>query len=141
MPRTLLIVDDNKSVRDSLRLMLEDEGYTVLVAGTGAEAIALWGQAPIHGAMIDVNMPGINGLALCRTLRTYAAEAGWSLPVWMMTGARTPEMERGSLESGALLLLPKPFQYAELRQMFRSQFGEPAPASADQNPSIESGAR
>jgi DNA-binding response OmpR family regulator len=125
MTRTLLIIDDNKSVRDSLRLFLERRGYTVLVASSGIEALMLAAAHAIDAAIIDVNMPGMNGLAVCRTLRTRASEAGWNLPVWMMTGARTPELERAALESGALMVLTKPFDYADLFRRFDEQLGGP----------------
>ncbi len=137
MPRTLLIVDDNPSVRDSLRLLLERRGYTVIVAGSGFEAIALATQHLVDAAIIDVNMPGMNGLAVCRTLRTRAAEAGRNFPVWMMTGARTPELSRAALESGALEVLTKPFDYAELFHRFDEILGgapTPAPAEGDVPP-------
>lgn len=123
MPRTLLIVDDNPSVRESLRLLLERRGYAVLVASSGAEALALAGQHRIDAGIIDVNMPGMNGLVVCRTLRTRAAESGRDFPVWMITGARTPELERAARESGALEVLSKPFDYVELFHRFDAQLG------------------
>ncbi len=139
MTRTLLIIDDNKSVRDSLQLLFERRGYTVLSAANGFEALDLGARHAIDGAIIDVNMPGMSGLAVCRTLRTRASEAGWNLPVWMMTGARTPELERAARESGALAVLTKPFDYAELFTRFDEQLGgpptpPPAEASADTLP-------
>jgi CheY-like chemotaxis protein len=133
MSRALLIVDDNKSVRDSLRMLLERRGYVALVAENGPEAVALATEHHIDGAMIDVNMPGMNGLALCRMLRTRASEVGCNLPVWMMTGARTNELEQASIESGALMLLAKPFNYAELFQRFEERLG-PAPSAIPAEP-------
>lgn len=127
MPRTLLIVDDNPSVRDSLRMLLERRGYIVQVASGGFQAIALAAEQHIDAAIIDVNMPGMNGLVVCRTLRSRASEAGWNFPVWMMTGARTPELERAAQESGALCVLTKPFDYAELFNLFDAQLGGPPP--------------
>ena len=135
MRRTLLIIDDNKSVRDSLRMLLERRGYTVLVAASGPEALALALEHPIDGAIIDVNMPGMNGLAVCRTLRIRGSEAGVNLPVWMMTGARTPELERAARESGALMVLAKPFDYAYLFGLFDEQLGgAPTPPAAEVPP-------
>lgn len=139
MTHSLLIVDDNNSVRESLRLLLERRGYTVFVAAGGLEALALAAAHKFDGAVVDVNMPVMNGLAVCRTLRTRAAEAGWDFPVWMMTGARTPELERAAQESGALTVLTKPFDYAALFARFDERLGgaptpppaEPLPERAD----------
>ncbi len=128
MSQTLLIVDDNPSVRDSLRMLLERRGYIVLLAASGSEAIARAVEQQLDAAIIDVNMPGMNGLVVCRTLRTRASEAGRNFPVWMMTGARTPELERAALESGALAVLAKPFDYEELFSRFDAQFGGPPDA-------------
>src|SRR4051812_6200279 len=98
----LLIVDDNPSVRDALRYLVERRGYAAVTAASGAEAVTLAEQQKFDGAMIDVNMPGMNGLALCRTLAGQAKAVGRSLPIWMITGARTAELAKASLEAGAL---------------------------------------
>ena len=120
--RTLLIIDDNQSVRESLRFLLERRGYGALVAGNGPEGLGLATQHAIDGAMIDVNMPGMNGLAVCRVLRARMLETGRIFPIWMMTGARTPELTKAAIEAGALTLLAKPFDYLDLYQRFDEQF-------------------
>jgi CheY-like chemotaxis protein len=130
MMRTLLIVDDNKSVRDSLQMLIEQRGYAVLAASSGVEALALVAAHAVDGAMIDVNMPGMGGLPLCRSLRTRASEAGRDFPVWMMTGAPTLDLERAARESGALTLLAKPFDYEGLFRWFEAQFGGAPAVSA-----------
>src|SRR5688500_13235799 len=112
--RTLLIIDDNQSVRESLQFLLERRGYAIGVAESGPEGITLAGLQVFDGALVDVSMPGMNGLEVCRALQAQAAEAGRNLPVWMMTGARTLELAKAAVEAGALALLPKPFDLAEL---------------------------
>jgi CheY-like chemotaxis protein len=119
----LLIVDDNKSVRESLRFLLLRRGYEVVAAASGPEALALASERPVDGAMIDVNMPGMNGLEVCRALREQAERAGRKLPVWMMTGARTPGLARRSAECGALVLLGKPFDLADLYARIAQEVG------------------
>ena len=131
---TLLIVDDNPSVRDALRYIVERRGYFAVTAASGAEAIALSAQQVFDGAMIDVNMPGMNGLALCRTLLAQSKEAGRHLAVWMITGAWTAELARLSVDAGALMLLAKPFDHAELYQQFDQQFGGPTPPEPGATP-------
>ncbi|HVU32535.1 MAG TPA: response regulator [Opitutaceae bacterium] len=123
MPRTLLVVDDNQSVRESLRFLLLRRGYTVLVAEGGAEALSLAEQTAVDGAIIDVNMPGMNGIEVCRALRTRAVDAGREIAVWMMTGARTPETVRLAREAGAIDLFGKPFDVPALYRRFEEHFG------------------
>lgn len=139
--RTVLVIDDNKSVRESLRFLFERRGYAVCVAENGAEGLAIASARPIDCAMVDVNMPVMNGIDACRALCAQASASGRRLAVWMMTGARTPELTRRSIEAGAIALLGKPFDFPELFQRFDDYFaappapgtpgtGESAPASA-----------
>lgn len=137
MTRTLLVIDDNKSVRDSLRFLFERRGFQVLAAEGGAEGIALAKEHLVDGAMLDVNMPGINGIAVCRALKTHAAETGRQIYVWMMTGARTPALAKAAVEAGAEVLLAKPFDFADLFRRFDEAFGpvqppQPKPDVLDQ---------
>lgn len=127
MTRTLLIIDDNKSVRDALRFLFERRGYRVLAAESGLEGIAIAKAEQVDGALIDVNMPGMNGITVCRELRAYAVQNGRPLPIWMMTGARTPEVAKSALEAGALTLLAKPFDFADLFRQFDETLGPVAP--------------
>lgn len=125
MARTLLVVDDNKSVRDALRFVLERRGYAACLAESGTAALAAYEQQEIAGALIDINMPGMNGLEVCRTLVAQAAAKGRPIAVWMITGARTPELLRKSVEAGAVTLLGKPFNVPELFQQFDEKIGPP----------------
>ena len=87
----------------------------------------------IDGAMIDVNMPGMNGIDTCRALKANAFARGRDLPVWMMTGARTPDVVKRAEEAGALILLGKPFDFADLFRRFDEQFrNAPPPPGAPQ---------
>jgi CheY-like chemotaxis protein len=128
MTRTLLVIDDNKSVRESLRFLFVFRGYSVLVAESGPEGIALAAQQSIDGAIVDVNMPGMNGVAVCRALHAQAAELQRPIAVWMMTGARTPELMKSAQEAGAITLFAKPFDFSELFRQFDEKFGGPPQA-------------
>ncbi|HUR60174.1 MAG TPA: response regulator [Opitutaceae bacterium] len=123
--RTLLVIDDNQSVRESLRFLFLRRGYDVLVAENGAEGIALAKQHWVDAAMVDVNMPGMNGVDVCKALREQATAAGRPISVWMMTGARTPDLAKRALEAGALALLGKPFDFADLFRQFDEKLGAP----------------
>jgi len=125
MTRTLLVIDDNKSVRDSLGFLLERRGYAVLAAEDGAAGIAVAAKEHIHGALVDVHMPGMNGVTVCRLLREQAARIGREVAVWLMTGAWTSEVERAAREAGALLLLQKPFDIPDLLSRIEAEIGPP----------------
>lgn len=122
---TLLVIDDNGSVRDSLRFLFVRRGYEVLVAEHGMEGLALAGQHRVDAAIVDVNMPGMNGVDVCRSLHELAASAGRPVAVWIMTGARTPELEKRAREAGAIAVLGKPFDFAELFREMDEKLGVP----------------
>ena len=73
--------------------------------------------------MVDVNMPGMNGLTACRALRAQAAASGRDIAVWLMTGAPTAELTISALDAGACGVLPKPFEFADLFERFEERFG------------------
>lgn len=123
MTRTLLIVDDNKSVRDLLSFLLTRRGYEVLVAEDGPAGLAVAARQPITAALVDVNMPGMNGIEACKALRELAAKEGRKISVWLMTGAPTSEAEKAAIEAGALLLLAKPFDVPDLLRRIESEIG------------------
>lgn len=138
--RTLLVIDDNKSVRETLAYLLDEQGVGAVLAENGPQALELMGKAPVDGALIDVYMPGMNGLATCRELRARATAAGRTFPVWMMTGARTPQLTKASLDAGAVGLLGKPFGLEELLGQLKGEGttaggGSPTGAAPPQPPS------
>jgi CheY-like chemotaxis protein len=122
MARTFLVIDDNESVRESLKFLLVRRGYTVLAASDGFEALRLANEHVIDGAMVDVNMPGMNGIEVCRALRDLATASRREIGIWMMTGGRSPELLRLSREAGALDLLGKPFDLPALYRRFEEYF-------------------
>lgn len=128
MAQTLLVIDDDPSVRTVMRLLLEHRGYEVLVAEGGAVGLAQAAERHVDGALIDVHMAGMNGIEVCRALREKAALAGRRLPVWIMTGARTEQIIKAAAEAGALVVLAKPFSHTELYQPIEAELG-PAPAN------------
>ncbi|HWB40472.1 MAG TPA: response regulator, partial [Gemmatimonadales bacterium] len=63
-PVTLLVVDDEEAIRSSMRKYLVLQGYEVATAATGEEALAVLGRQKVTGMLLDVNLPGINGVEL-----------------------------------------------------------------------------
>jgi two-component system response regulator MprA len=114
----ILVVDDERAVRESLRRAHELEGYQVDLAEDGEEALArLRGRGGAADAVIlDVLMPGVDGLDVCRSLRSEANE----VPVLMLTARAEVDSRVAGLDAGADDYLPKPFALAELLARLRA---------------------
>ena len=115
---SILVVDDERAVRESLQRALELEGYHVELAADGESALAVIGeraQSP-DALILDVLMPGIDGLEVCRRLRG----AGNSVPVLMLTARAEVDSRVAGLDAGADDYLPKPFALAELLARLRA---------------------
>ncbi len=105
----ILLVDDERSIRDPLASYLQKNGYRVSTAADAATARSMLGSSAIDLAIIDVMMPGEDGLSLCRHLRE-----GGELPIILLT-ARSEETDRVvGLEMGADDYVVKPFSPREL---------------------------
>jgi two-component system response regulator MprA len=112
----LVIVDDETAVQDSLSRTLRFEGYTVSVAGDGAAGLAVIRAEQPDGVLLDVTMPVLGGLEVCRVLRAE----GNTVPVLMLT-ARTAVTDRvAGLDAGADDYLVKPFALQELLARVRA---------------------
>jgi two-component system, OmpR family, response regulator MprA len=112
----ILVVDDERAVRESLRRALELEGYQVELAADGEDALARLGVSAPDAAILDVLMPGIDGLELCRRLRAE----GNDVPVLMLTARSEIDSRVAGLDAGADDYLPKPFALAELLARLRA---------------------
>jgi CheY-like chemotaxis protein len=132
---TLLVIDDQESVLDTLRHVLTAQGFTVAVAENGAAGLALFDRLVIDGALVDIRMPGLNGVEVCRELRARAQQAGHDLPVWLITGSCTAELRRLAAAAGAVTVLTKPFNLAELGRELNTRLGgAPAPRAISSPP-------
>jgi two-component system response regulator MprA len=123
----ILVVDDDPSVRDSLRRSLEFNGYAVTVAGDGAEALASIGQASPDALVIDVMMPRLDGLETTRALRT----AGNDLPILVLTARDSVGDRVEGLDAGADDYLTKPFALEELLARLRALLRRVQPPTSD----------
>jgi two-component system, OmpR family, response regulator MprA len=115
----ILVVDDERAVRDSLRRALELEGYDIELAADGSEALTRLtenGDAQPDVVILDVLMPGIDGLEVCRRLRRH----GNRVPVLMLTARDEIENRVGGLDAGADDYVTKPFALEELLARVRA---------------------
>ena len=117
MTPRVLIADDDVVVRDVVQRYLERDGLEVRVAGDGNEALRMLGTERIDLAVLDVMMPGPNGLSLCRTLRQ---SGDYSIPVILLTALGEEDDRIAGLEAGADDYLTKPFSPRELALRVRS---------------------
>jgi two-component system, OmpR family, response regulator MprA len=115
-PMKILVVDDERAVRDSLRRALELEGYQIDLAADGREALARLDETQPDMLILDVLMPGVDGLEVCRRLR----RAGNRLPVLMLTARDAVENRVAGLDAGADDYLTKPFALEELLARVRA---------------------
>lgn len=108
-PYTVLVVEDEPGIRDSLQLLLELEGYDVVTAADGRQALDMLERFTCHLLLTDHMMPILDGMALLRRLREDARYAG--LPAIMMSAApRPPDL----LPELAGLFISKPFEIPRL---------------------------
>ena len=117
-PQLLLIVDDDPEMRELIRHVLSLRGYEVVTAASGREALGFAAARAVAAALIDINMPGMNGLEFCRALKEQDARFGRQTPAWIMTGAYRNGMSEAARDAGALMVLRKPLKVAELCKRF-----------------------
>jgi len=123
----ILVVDDEEEVRASLRLALELEDHEVVAAADGRDALGALADTPVDAMLLDVSMPGMDGLELCRRLRAD----GSRLPILMLTARDAVDDRVDGLEAGADDYLPKPFALRELLARLKAimrRAGEDEPA-------------
>ncbi|HWD06855.1 MAG TPA: response regulator transcription factor [Amycolatopsis sp.] len=127
----VLVVDDDETVRDVVRRYLEVAGFAVDVAGDGATGLALFAQRTPDLVVLDVMMPGINGLEVCRRLRQVS-----QVPIVMLTALGEEENRIAGLQLGADDYVTKPFSPKELALrvasvLRRARMPRPEPPAAE----------
>ena len=113
MARTILIVDDDESAREVLLQMLEFEGYEVIQAESGEQAIALASSVQIDAFLLDIAMPRMSGIDLCRALRRM--ERYSTVPIIFLTGQADDVVLEEAFASGGDDFLNKPSTLAGVR--------------------------
>jgi DNA-binding NtrC family response regulator len=122
----VLIIDDEPSVRDALRLILEDGGYGVVVAPTGAQGIRQARERAFDLIITDLRLPDMTGLDVLDALCRHNPQ---SLVV-LITSHGTPELFAEARRCGAVGGLPKPFQPSEILQLIKDTLASRKPTAA-----------
>jgi excisionase family DNA binding protein len=115
----LLVVDDEKPVLDAIKRAFKPHASQIEVTTTssGLEAVLLVSEQKPSGLLIDLNMPEIDGLELCRRIRQRKTLDGVRLIT--MTGRMTSQLQAESLKAGAVACLPKPVDVQQVLELFK----------------------
>jgi DNA-binding response OmpR family regulator len=117
-PARILVVDDEPPVRNVLRDVLSADGYVVVTADDGREALPLTLRDKPDLIITDIRMPKLDGLTLCKALRVNPETK--SIPILMLTNYSTSEQMEAAMAAGADDFLPKPLNVEEVRIRVRS---------------------
>ena len=123
---TILVVDDDPKIRSVLGRGLRFEGYDVQIAAGGQEALQLARDTPFDLVVLDLTMPRMDGLEVCRRLRR-----GVSIPILMLTARDAVADRVVGLDSGADDYLTKPFDFEELLARVRALLRRTQPQSGE----------
>ena len=129
MKPRVLVVDDDKAVRESLRRSLEFNGYAVSLAADGAEALAGIGGIAPDVVVMDVMMPRLDGIEATKSLR----KAGNHVPILVLTARDAVGDRVEGLDAGADDYLTKPFALQELLARLRALLRRVVPTEGDDN--------
>lgn len=113
---TILIAEDDKQIREALDRILRFEGYTTVPVNDGAAALEAFIENDLDAAIVDVNMPFVDGLSVVRRLR----DKGDRTPVLILTARQAVADRVEGLDAGADDYLPKPFELDELLARVRA---------------------
>ena len=119
--KRILIVDDNTVVQDVLRQFFETR-YRVEVAANASQGLGAIVKSPPDVVLMDVKMPGLDGLSLLKSLRGM----GQNVPIFVMTGYDSLQVAQDALNAGANGYLPKPFDLMHLDRLIADAVGTDA---------------
>jgi two-component system KDP operon response regulator KdpE len=129
----ILVVDDEREIRRCLELSLEEKGYTVLAAESGEKALDLLKQNSADVAIVDLLLPGIDGIELTKSIREWSM-----LPIIILSAIGDDRKKVEALETGADDYVTKPFSIEEVVARIRSVLRR-AVGSKDVNPILSYG--
>ena len=120
MPERLLVIDDEQSMREWLTIALSQDGFEVESAGSGEEGLKVLERTPVDLALVDLRMPGLDGLETLRRIK----QLDEGVSVVIMTAYATAETAVQALKEGAYDYIIKPFKVDELRHLVQKALEE-----------------
>lgn len=108
----LMVVDDEPTIREVCVDLLRSEGYSVVTANNGREAVEMLTDRPADLVLMDATMPGIDGIAACRLLKSNARTR--HIPIVIMSAAGTTIARLAAVQGMIVAFLPKPFDLDQL---------------------------
>jgi len=129
---SILIVDDERSMREFLKILLEKDGHSVQTAAEGNAALELIGEHDFNLVITDIRMPGISGLELLARLKKIQP----GLPVIMITAFASPEDAVAAMKEGAFDYITKPFKVEEIKRIIDAATTRKSTGVADSTPDI-----
>lgn len=120
--KMILVVDDDHVIREILRAILETHGFEVLTAESAGDALEIAATRAVDAVITDYQMPRMDGLEFCRTLRDQNASLDRALPVWLMTGCHLLST-RDAIAAGAQAVFRKPFSAIEVCERIERHLG------------------
>jgi len=130
----ILVIDDEPQIRRALRVGLERNGFTVLTAETGEEGLDLAADRLPELVILDLAMPGMDGLTVCRELREWS-----KVPIIVLSVRDGQEDKITALDLGADDYLTKPFSLDELLARIRAVLRRVAPEDEAETPTLSAG--
>lgn len=123
-PYSILITDDDRGCRESLREIVEPEGFRTLLASSGEEALDIVREEPVHLALLDMHMPRLTGLETLQLVR----QINTMLPVILVTADASERLMRQAFRAHAYSVIPKPVSknvvlYTVVRALMRAYGG------------------
>src|SRR5271170_3520089 len=117
-PKTILVIDDDETMRQALKRIFETEGYRVLVAADGTQLSAVLDESPLELIVLDIGLPWINGFELCKLLKENPDLK--KIPL-VFISAKTSEFDvRRGFEVGCDDYIKKPFNLDEIKNTVRT---------------------
>ncbi len=125
MAESVLIVDDSATIRGFARIFLTPLGVEIVEAAEGGQALEVVRLRPPSVIVVDVNMPGMDGLTFTRELRKDPRPEIARLPVVLLTGDRSEEIREQGRAAGCSDFLGKPIKGPELQAVVKKFLGRP----------------
>lgn len=111
----ILVVDDAKTMRDTLKSLLLPAGFDVIEAENGEQGLEQMVQHPVDLVISDLNMPGMDGLTMCEHMK----EQGYRCPIFILTTQTSSELKAKAKEAGVVAWIVKPHKNEVLLQGIR----------------------